>query len=121
MITLQVFINVYSPPNYAVVDLNCETCICFHPSLVFLDSKLFVQHFVTLTFAFDCSYVLNCILACCALGRSILALEVDYEIFDEVFKPFLDAKSSENIVKPSFNLDDNSPIQKKIVINFDCE
>jgi len=65
--------------------------------------------------------VLNCILACCALGRSILALEVDYEIFDEVFKPFLDAKSSENIVKPSFNLDDNSPIQKKIVINFDCE
>jgi hypothetical protein len=42
------------------------------------------------------------------LGRSILAL--DSKIFDEVLKPLLDAELGENIVKPSFNLDDDYPI-----------
>jgi hypothetical protein len=36
VITLQTFIDVCSPPNFAVVDLNYEMGIFFHPSLVFL-------------------------------------------------------------------------------------
>jgi hypothetical protein len=44
------------------------------------------------------------------LGRCILALEADLEIFDEILKPLLDAKSGETIVWPIFNLDDDSPI-----------
>jgi hypothetical protein len=55
------------------------------------------------------------------LGRLILALKVDLKIFDEVLKPLLDVDLGENIVKPSFNLDDNSPIQKKARVNLDCE
>jgi hypothetical protein len=55
------------------------------------------------------------------LGRPILALEVDSEIFYEVLKPFLDVELGKNIVRPIFNLDDNFPIQKKAKINFDCE
>jgi hypothetical protein len=42
------------------------------------------------------------------LGRPILALEVDSEIFDEVLKPFLVAESNGTIVLPIFNLDDDS-------------
>jgi hypothetical protein len=38
------------------MNFNYGTSICFHPSLVFLDSKSFLQPFVSLTFAFDCSY-----------------------------------------------------------------
>jgi hypothetical protein len=56
VIILQAFIDVCSPPISIVVDLNCNTCIFFHPFLIFLDSKLFLQPFVSLTFAFDCSY-----------------------------------------------------------------
>jgi hypothetical protein len=52
-----------------------------------------------------------------ALGRQILIIEVDSKIFDEVLKPFLDVKSGENV----FNLDDDSPIEKKTKINFNCE
>jgi hypothetical protein len=55
------------------------------------------------------------------LGRLILALKVDLKIFDEVLKPLLDVDLGENIVKPSFNLDDNFPIQKKARVNLDCE
>jgi hypothetical protein len=54
---------------------------------------------------------------CRVLGRLIVALEVDLEIFDEVLKPFLDVELSENIVKPNLNLDDDSPIQKRGTIN----
>ncbi len=55
VITLQAFINVCSPPNCMVVDLKCKMAICFHLCLIFLDSKLFMQPFVSSTFAFDCS------------------------------------------------------------------
>jgi hypothetical protein len=54
------------------------------------------------------------------LGRLILALKPDSEIYDEVLKPFLDAKSSETITQLVFNLDDNSPIQKRARINLNC-
>jgi hypothetical protein len=40
---------------------------------------------------------------------------------DEVFKPLLDAKLGKNIVKLGFNLDDNSPIEKRTKINLDYE
>ncbi len=53
MITLQALIDVCSPLDFVVVDLKCRTCICFHPSFVFLDSKLFLQPFVSFTFACD--------------------------------------------------------------------
>ncbi len=56
MITLQAFIDVCSPPYFAIVDLNCEMGICIHPSLVFLDSKLFIQPILSPTFAFDYFY-----------------------------------------------------------------
>ncbi len=56
MITLQVFIDVCLPPNFAIVDFNCRTCICFHPSFVFLDFKLFLQFFPSFTFSFDYFY-----------------------------------------------------------------
>jgi hypothetical protein len=56
-----------------------------------------------------------------ALGRPILALEVDSKIFDEVLKPLLDADSSEIIVRHVFNLDDDSPIKKRTRINLDYE
>jgi hypothetical protein len=52
----------------------------------------------------------NNIRVCLVLGRPIFALEVDLKIFDEVLKPFLDAKLDEIIVQPVFNLDDDSPI-----------
>jgi hypothetical protein len=55
------------------------------------------------------------------LGRPILALEVDSKIFDEVLKPLLDVELGETIVRPIFNLDDNSPIQKIVRINLNCE
>jgi hypothetical protein len=44
------------------------------------------------------------------LGRPILALKVDSEIFDEVLKPFLVAELGGTIVLHVFNLDDDSPI-----------
>jgi hypothetical protein len=55
------------------------------------------------------------------LGRPILALEANSKIFDEVLKPLLDAKLGENIVKLYFNLDDDSPIRKRVRININCE
>jgi hypothetical protein len=55
------------------------------------------------------------------LGRLILALEVDSKIFNEVLKPLSDAKLSKNIVRHVFNLDDDSPIEKRVKINLDCE
>jgi hypothetical protein len=55
----------------------------------------------------------NNIPACQALGRPILALEVDSKIFDEVLKPLLDVKSIEIIVRPIFNLDEKFLVQKK--------
>jgi hypothetical protein len=48
--------------------------------------------------------------ACWALGRPILALDADLEMFDEVLKPLLDVESSGTIVWPIFNHDDNFPI-----------
>ncbi len=48
-------------------------------------------------------------------------MEVDSNIFHEVFKPLLDVESNENIVRPNFNLDEDSPIQKKAKIDLDCE
>jgi hypothetical protein len=61
------------------------------------------------------------ICVCQALKRSILVLEANLEILDEVLKPLLDVELRENIVKLGFNLDDNSPIQKRAKINLDCE
>jgi hypothetical protein len=55
------------------------------------------------------------------LGRPILALKVDSKIFDEVLKPLLDVELGKIIIQLVFNLDDYSPIQKKVKINFDCE
>jgi hypothetical protein len=55
-------------------------------------------------------FIGNNIRVCWALGRPTLAFEVDSKIFDQVLKPLLDAKSSENIVRLVFNLDDDSPI-----------
>lgn len=63
----------------------------------------------------------NNIHACQVLGRLIIALEVDLEIFDEVLKPLFDAESSENIIKPNFNLDDDSLIQRTAIVNLDSE
>jgi hypothetical protein len=56
VITLQVLIDVCSPLDSAIVDLNCKTCIYIHPSLVVLDSKLFLQPFLSLIFTFDYFY-----------------------------------------------------------------
>jgi hypothetical protein len=56
-----------------------------------------------------------------SIWRPILAFKADLEISDEVLKPRLDAKSGKNIVKSIFNFDDDFPIQKKVIINFDCE
>jgi hypothetical protein len=55
------------------------------------------------------------------LDRLIFALEIDSKVFHEILKPLLDAESSENIVRPSFNLDEDSPIPKKAIINLNCE
>jgi hypothetical protein len=56
----------------------------------------------------------NNIHVCRALRRPILALEANSKIFDEVMNPLLDAELSKtNIVRLVFNLDDDSPIQKK--------
>jgi hypothetical protein len=63
----------------------------------------------------------NSIHACGLLQMPILALEADLEIFDEMLKPLLDSDLSETIVQPIFNLDDNSPIKKRVRINLDCE
>jgi hypothetical protein len=63
----------------------------------------------------------NNIRACWALGRSILALKANSEIFEELLNPILDAKLGETIVGPIFNLDDNSPIQKLTKISLDYE
>jgi hypothetical protein len=38
------------------LDLNYETCICIHPFLIVLDSKLILQSYLLLTFVFDYSY-----------------------------------------------------------------
>jgi hypothetical protein len=57
VITLQILINVCSPPNSIIVDFNCGMGIFFHPSLVLLKIKLFMQPFVSLTFAFHYSYM----------------------------------------------------------------
>jgi hypothetical protein len=63
----------------------------------------------------------NNICVCWAFGKPIFALEVDSEIFDEVLKPLLDANLGKIIVRPIFNLDDDSPIKKKIRINLNYE
>jgi hypothetical protein len=55
------------------------------------------------------------------LGRPILALEANSEIFYEVLKPLLNANLGETIVWLVFNLDDNSPIKKRSKINLNCE
>jgi hypothetical protein len=55
----------------------------------------------------------NNIRACRTLGRPILAPEVDSKIFDEVLKPFLDVDLGKTIVRPIFNLDNDSPIKIK--------
>ncbi len=52
MITLQAFINVCSPPDSIVVDLNYGTCICIHPSLIVSYSKFILQSNLFLTFVF---------------------------------------------------------------------
>ncbi len=107
MITLQILIDVCSPPNSIVVEFNCGMGIFFHPSQVFLKYLcnllcLLLLHFIIFTW--------NNICACWMLGKSILALEVDSKLFHQVLKPLLDAESCENIVKPSFNLDEDFPI-----------
>jgi len=56
VITLQAFIDVCSPLDFAIVDLNCGTCTCIHPSLIILDSKLILQFDLSLTSIFDGSY-----------------------------------------------------------------
>lgn len=63
----------------------------------------------------------NNICVCWALGKPILVLKVDSKIFDQVLNPLLDVELGENIMKLVFNLDDDSPIWRKIVINFHCE
>jgi hypothetical protein len=63
----------------------------------------------------------NNISVCQVLGRPILALEVNSEIFYQALKPLLDANLGKTIVQPIFNLDDNSPIKKRSRINFDYE
>jgi len=63
----------------------------------------------------------NSIHAYRALKRSIFALKVDLEIFDEMLKPLLDADSNKTILRHVFNLDDNPPIKKRSRINLDCE
>jgi len=45
VITLQVFIDVCSPPNFVVMDPNYETCTYIHPFLIILDSKLILQSY----------------------------------------------------------------------------
>ncbi len=106
---LQALIDVCSPLDFIVVDLNCGMGIFFHPSFVFLNSKLFCN-LLCLLLLHLIILIGNNIRACQALGRLILALKVDSKIFHEVFKPFLHAKSSKNIVKHGFNLDEDSPI-----------
>jgi hypothetical protein len=44
------------------------------------------------------------------LGRPILVLNANSKVFDEVFKPLLNVKTTKNIVKHGFKLDENSPI-----------
>ncbi len=57
-----------------------------------------------------------------ALGRPILAFEANSDMFYEVLKPLLVVESSETkIVRCVFNLDDDSPIQKRAKINLNCE
>ncbi len=64
----------------------------------------------------------NNIHVCQVLGRPTLALEANLKIFDEVLKPFFDAKLSEtNIVRSVFNLGDDSPIHKRARINLNYE
>jgi hypothetical protein len=52
----------------------------------------------------------NNICVCQALGRPILAFEVNLKIFDEVLKPLLDVELDKIIIWHVFNLDDDSPI-----------
>jgi hypothetical protein len=59
----------------------------------------------------------NSICACEALGRPILALEVDPYSFDEVLKPLLDAELGKIVVWPIFNLDDDFPMKKITIFN----
>ncbi len=66
-------------------------------------------------------FIRNNICVCQALRRPILVLEVNSKILDEVLKPLLDVELGENIIKFGFNLDDNSPIQKRAKINLDYE
>jgi hypothetical protein len=63
----------------------------------------------------------NSIHAYWALGRPILAFKVNSKIFDEVLKPLLVVELSKTIVWCVFNLDNDSPIQKRARINFICE
>jgi hypothetical protein len=54
--TLQDFINVFSPPDFAVLDLNCGIGTCIHPSLIIFDYKLILQFDLSLTSIFDGPY-----------------------------------------------------------------
>jgi hypothetical protein len=56
VITLHALIDVCLPPYFTIVDLNCGTCTCIHPSIIILDSKLIMQFDLYLTFVFDGSY-----------------------------------------------------------------
>jgi hypothetical protein len=56
VITLQALIDVYSSPNFAVVDLNCGTSTCIHPFQIVLDSKLILQFDFSLISVFDYFY-----------------------------------------------------------------
>jgi hypothetical protein len=55
-------------------------------------------------------FIGNNIRVCRALGRPILAFEVDLKIFDEMPKPLLDVELDKIIIWHVFNLDDDSPI-----------
>jgi hypothetical protein len=51
----------------------------------------------------------------------ILVLKVDSKKIHEVLKPVLDVELGKNIFGHGFNLDEDSPIQKKAKININCE
>ncbi len=120
MITLQALIDVCSPPNFAVMDLNYGIGTCILPFLIVSNSKFILQFDLFLT-SILMFLIGNNICACWTLGRPILALENDSKIFDKVLKPLLDANLGKTIVCPIFNLDDDFSHKKKTRINLDCE
>jgi len=76
-------------------------------------SFLLLLHLIFLTRNNICAYW--------KLGKLIPILEVDSKIFREVLKPLLDVKLGKNIFRLDFNRDEDSPIQKRAKINFNCE